>query len=84
MNFLDVIILLGAIQGFIISCLLYFKKEKLYANKLLAVLLFLLSLACLNLYLMNVQITRDYLFTQFPDIIRSHRISFEKISLLAL
>jgi hypothetical protein len=62
MNFLDVIILLGAIQGFIISCLLYFKKEKLYANKLLAVLLFLLSLACLNLYLLNLQITKDSTF----------------------
>jgi hypothetical protein len=62
MNFLDVIILLGAIQGFIISCLLYFKKEKLYANKLLAALLFLLSLACLNLYLLNLQITKDSTF----------------------
>jgi AraC-like DNA-binding protein len=62
MNFLDVIILLGAIQGFIISCLLYFKKEKLYANRLLAALLFLLSLACLNLYLLNLQITKDSTF----------------------
>lgn len=52
-NFLDSLILLGAIQGFIISLLLYHKKEKLYANKLLAVILFLISLACLNLYLLN-------------------------------
>jgi AraC-like DNA-binding protein len=61
-NPLDIIILLGAIQGFIISFLLYFKKEKLYANKLLAVLLFLISLACLNLYLLNLQITKDSTF----------------------
>lgn len=55
-NFLDSLILLGAIQGFIISLLLYHKKEKLYANKLLAVILFLISLACLNLYLLNQNI----------------------------
>lgn len=62
LNPLDIIILLGAIQGFIISALLYFKKEKLYANKLLAALLFLISLACLNLYLLNIQITKDSTF----------------------
>lgn len=58
-NPLDIIILLGAIQGFIISFLLYFKKEKIYANKLLAVLLFLISLACLNIYLLTLDITKD-------------------------
>lgn len=57
-NLLDIVILLGAIQGFIISTLLYFKKENLYANKLLSVLIFLISLACLNLYLLNVEITK--------------------------
>ncbi|MBS1554832.1 MAG: helix-turn-helix transcriptional regulator [Bacteroidetes bacterium] len=62
LNPLDIIILLGAIQGFIISALLYFKKEKLYANKLLAALLLLISLACLNLYLLNIQITKDSTF----------------------
>ncbi len=61
-NPLDIIILLGTIQGFIISFLLYFKKEKLYANKLLAILLFLISLACLNLYLLNLQITKNSTF----------------------
>ncbi|MBI3219710.1 MAG: helix-turn-helix domain-containing protein [Bacteroidetes bacterium] len=55
-NFLDSLILLGAIQGLIISALLYLKKEKLYANKLLAAILFLISLACLNLYLLNQNI----------------------------
>jgi AraC-like DNA-binding protein len=68
-NLLDVIILLGAIQGFIISCLLYFKKEKLYANKLLAVLLFLISLACLNLYLLNIQLTKDSTFWSILSLI---------------
>lgn len=62
MNFLNIIILLGALQGFIISALLYFKKERLYANKLLAVLIFLISLACLNLYLLNIEITKDSTF----------------------
>ncbi|MFM7488040.1 MAG: helix-turn-helix domain-containing protein [Cytophagales bacterium] len=61
-NLLDTVILLGAIQGFIISALLCFKKEKLYANKLLAALLFLISLACLNLHLLNLQITKDSTF----------------------
>jgi AraC-like DNA-binding protein len=61
-NPLDIIILLGAIQGFIISFLLYLKKERLYANKLLAIFLFLISLACLNLYLLNIQITKDSTF----------------------
>jgi AraC-like DNA-binding protein len=56
-NFLDSLILLGAIQGFIISLLLYLKKEKLYANKMLAAILFLISLACLNLYLLNQNIS---------------------------
>lgn len=61
-NPLDIIILLGAIQGFIISFLLYFKREKIYANKLLAALLFLISLACLNIYLLNLQITKGSTF----------------------
>ncbi|MCE2996619.1 MAG: helix-turn-helix domain-containing protein [Cyclobacteriaceae bacterium] len=61
-NFLDSLILLGAIQGFIISLLLYHKKEKLYANKLLAVILFLISLACLNLYILNQDIIKGSVF----------------------
>ena len=52
----DIIILFGAIQGFIISALLYFKKENLYANKILAALIFLISLACLNIYLLEIGI----------------------------
>lgn len=58
---LDVIILLGAIQGFIISSLLFLRK-RFYSNKILAVLLFIISLACLNLYLLNINITAGSTF----------------------
>jgi AraC-like DNA-binding protein len=50
-NFFDVIILLGAVQGFIISTLLFFNREKVYAHRFLASLMTLISLACLNIYL---------------------------------
>ncbi|MEP7144093.1 MAG: helix-turn-helix transcriptional regulator [Ferruginibacter sp.] len=51
-GFLDSIVLLGAIQGFIISCLLFFTTER-QSNKILAILLFLMALACLKIYLNN-------------------------------
>lgn len=50
-GFFNIIILLGALQGFIISSLLYFSKKNTSANKFLGVLIFLIALACLNLYL---------------------------------
>lgn len=56
---LDLVILLGSIQGFIICLLLFLKQKQFYANKVLAVLLFLISLACLNLYLLNIGVTRE-------------------------
>lgn len=49
-SFLNTIILLGAIQGFIISSLLFFSKNNKQSNRLLAVLIFLMSLASFNLY----------------------------------
>jgi AraC-like DNA-binding protein len=52
-GFFNIIILLGAIQGFIISSLLYFSHKHSIANRLLAVLIFFIALACLNLYLAN-------------------------------
>lgn len=61
-GFLNIIILLGAIQGFIISALLVSAKQSRTANRLLAVLIFLISLACLNLYLNSQQ---WYTSTQF-------------------
>jgi AraC-like DNA-binding protein len=51
--FFNVIILLGAVQGFIISCLLFFSKENCLSNRLLGLFIFLISLACLNTYLFN-------------------------------
>jgi len=48
--FFNTIILLGAIQGFIISSLLFFSKKNKQSNSLLAALIFLMSLASFNLY----------------------------------
>lgn len=50
---LNTIILLGAVQGFIFSAMLWFSKTRFLYNRLLSVLLLLLSLASLNIYLLN-------------------------------
>src|SRR5689334_7841773 len=52
-GFLNTIILLGAVQGFIISVLLWRRKMNRQAHRLLAALLFLMALASLNLYFIN-------------------------------
>ena len=52
-GFFNVIILLGAIQGFIISCLLYVSKENRVANRLFSFFIFFIALATLNTYLFN-------------------------------
>ena len=49
-SLLNTIILLGSIQGFIVFGLLFFSKKNQRANRLLAVLILLISLACFNLY----------------------------------
>ena len=49
-NFFNIIILLGCLQGFILSALLLIGPKKNLASRLLATLLFLLSLASLNIY----------------------------------
>ena len=49
-SFLSIVILLGALQGFITSILL-FKNRSNVANKLLAWIILLISLACLDVYL---------------------------------
>jgi AraC-like DNA-binding protein len=46
-----VILLLGTIQGFIISGLLFFAKKRVLSKRLLATMIFLMTLACLNLFL---------------------------------
>ncbi len=61
-SILDIVILLGAVQGFIISVLLYLKKEKIYANRFLAAILFLIALACLNIFLLDIHITNQSTF----------------------
>ncbi len=48
--FLNILILLGALQGFIVSGLLCFSKKNQHPGKILAVLILLISLACFNLY----------------------------------
>ena len=58
-NLLNTIILLGCLQGFILSALLIFSRRKRLADLLLAVLLFLLSLACLNIYLSESNMPRQ-------------------------
>jgi len=49
-SFFYTIILLGLIQGLIVSGLLFFSSKQTYANRILAVLILLISLASSNLY----------------------------------
>ncbi len=49
-SFLNIIILLGTVQGIITSVLLFRIKINKKANKLLAWIILLISLACLNIY----------------------------------
>jgi AraC-like DNA-binding protein len=48
--FLGVLVLLGALQGFIISSLLFFSKNNRQPYRILATIILLISLACFNLY----------------------------------
>lgn len=50
-GFFNSIILLGTLQGFIVCCLLFYSKKNKLPDRLLAKLIFLMSLASLNLYL---------------------------------
>lgn len=50
-QFLNTIILLGSLQGFIICTLLYFNKINRQSNRLLAKLIFLIALAGLKVYM---------------------------------
>src|SRR4051794_32864815 len=44
------ILLLGTVQGFIVSSLLFFSKKNKYSNRILGSLILLITLACFNLY----------------------------------
>jgi len=52
-GFFDTLILLGAIQGFIVSGLLYRRSRSLSvpSHRILSILIFLLALACLDIFL---------------------------------
>ena len=52
-GFLDTIVLLGIIQGFILSALLFVDRRQRPANRFLAPLIGLITLACLNIYLLD-------------------------------
>lgn len=48
---LNTIILLGALQGFIVSCLLFFSGGRRQTDRLFGMLIFFLTLACINVWL---------------------------------
>jgi len=48
--FLEILILLGALQGFIISTALFVSRRNRQSSRILAALIFLMALASLNLY----------------------------------
>jgi AraC-like DNA-binding protein len=52
-GFLDTIVLLGILQGFILSALLFSSRRQRPANRFLAALIGLITLACLNIYLLD-------------------------------
>ncbi len=68
-GFLDAVILLGALQGFIISCLLFIGKPRKIANRLQAALLFLIASACLTIYLNSQQWYQSNKWLQICDAI---------------
>ena len=49
-GFLKTIILLGTMQGFIVSTLLFSSKKSVYSNRILSKLIFLMALASFKLY----------------------------------
>ena len=49
-SFFNTIILLGIVQGIIVSCLLFFSQKNRYSNRILALLILLITMASFNLY----------------------------------
>jgi AraC-like DNA-binding protein len=69
-NIFDIIILLGAIQGFIISAILLRSKRGLLSDKLLAFILILIALACLNIFFLETNVLPStYGWIVFSEII---------------
>lgn len=71
MLFLNTIVLLGALQGFIVSGLLWIsgrrRPEERVSRQLLAVLILLIALSCLAVYLGHVDLWTDTLPGQIAD-----------------
>ena len=61
-NFLNILILVGVIQGIITSVLLFRSKLNKKANKLLALIVLFISLACLNIYFLETVKNRSSLW----------------------
>jgi AraC-like DNA-binding protein len=59
MTFFATIVLLGALQGFITSILLFRKQNNKLAERLLGTLILLISLACLNIYFLETKLNFD-------------------------
>lgn len=66
-DFLNILILFGAIQGFISAVLLFKSQKNKRPNRLLAWILIFLSLACLNLYLLETITEITSLFLQILE-----------------
>lgn len=69
MTFFNTIILLGVLQGTISFVLLWKANKNVTSNRLLAVLILLISLACFNIFLLELDIQIENLFWKFLLII---------------
>jgi AraC-like DNA-binding protein len=72
--FFEILILLGALQGFIISAMLFFSKRARQSNRILAGLIFFMALASLFLYMTgtswyNHSPTLAFIFDFIPMIV---------------
>jgi AraC-like DNA-binding protein len=56
-TFLNSIVLLGSLQGFIIGGLLYITSRERPSSKILAWILWVMAMACLKIYLLNIGLT---------------------------
>jgi AraC-like DNA-binding protein len=66
-GFLNIIILLGAIQGFITGSMLMWGKPRQLSSRLLALIIFFIALACFNLYLTGERWFADNSLLQLLD-----------------
>ena len=62
-NFFDVIVTMGALQGFVTALLLLFKFKKNRSNQYLGWILLFVSLACLNIVLLETLVYQSFFLT---------------------